>query len=113
MRNPEIVKKCKQLISQFIHFTEAVPYKDISEEFDEDGNFIHLIDAKMGPYDISVDVDLEEGFMRYSGILPNDENSRILIDTYYENDEEMLTDMQNLEYGTLMNAAIIHLREVR
>lgn len=112
MRNPETIKKCRELIAQFLHNTYAVSYDDLKAEFEEDGDFIRLIDAKMGPYDISVDVDLEEGFVRYSAILPVDENSRMLVDSYYENEEEMLMDMETLDYMSWMDTAIIHLREV-
>ena len=112
MMNPETIKKCRELIAQFLHNTYSVSYENLKTEFEEDGNFIRLIDAKMGPYDISVDVDLDEGFIRYSAILPGDENSRMLVDSFYENEEEMLMDMGSLDYMTWMDAAIIHLREV-
>lgn len=112
MMKAETIEKCKELIYRYYRNQCEMDTDKAKEQFKMEGNYLNLIDAKYGPYNICVDIDLAEGFLRYSAILSGDENSRMLIDTYYENDEEMMVDLHTLDFSTWYNSAILHLREV-
>ena len=112
MKNPETIKEAQDLILVFLNRNTGISYSDLRKEFEErEGTFRRLIDTKMGPYDISVDVDLDEGFVRYSAILPEDENSRLFVDVAYESDNELLDDLRYKDYMSWLDSAIMHLKE--
>jgi len=112
MKNLEMINQCQDQIMIFLHNNTGLSYMDLRTYFeDREGNYRRLLESKMGPYDISVDVDLDEDFVRYSAILPEDENSRIFVDVSYDSDDELLHDLKTRDYMSWMDSAMMHLKE--
>lgn len=110
MTDLKTIDKCKEHIYRFYRDEYGMEIDDAKERFAKNGNYLNLINASYGPYDIQVDVDLDEHFIRY---LANGwDGTRTAIDEYYENEEQMELDLQNLSFVSWYDSAIVKLRDV-
>lgn len=107
MMDLTVIDRCKKYIYRFYRDEYGMEIDDAKARFNKNGNYLNLINASYGPYDIQVDVDLDEHFVRY--LAAGWDGTRTAIDEYYENDEQMELDLQNLSFASWYDSAIVKL----